>query len=121
MPALTKSSMFDYLAHVAREDGTVIELSGTTEQPNQQFVYQWLQTRATELGGFLVSQNISESDDDLPWSDTVGQEPVKSLPAPEPVKDRPTAPTIFGDGAVFGEYKDTYRGASLVTYKVTKE
>ena len=123
MPALVRTKMFDYLAHITKENGEVMELTGRTEQVSHNEVYQWLLSRAVELGGYLVSQNISESGDDIPWSCQVGsseQPPPPMLPAPAKPSP-PVVPTVFGDGALFGEYKDTYKGAIPVTYKVTKE
>jgi hypothetical protein len=109
-----KPSRFSYIAHIQKEDGTVLELDGIKESPTANDVYQWLQLRCRMLGGWLVSQHISESvveDNLLPWKD---DEPnVPALPAPVRVE----VPTVFADTAVFGEFTETYEGAIPIKFK----
>lgn len=122
MPVLVKDKMFDYLAHIVREDGSVIELSGTRRQDNHNEVYQWLLKRAQELSGHLVSQNISDSGEDVPWEDAVPNPLLMPDPKPErSTRARVVVPSVFDDTSVFGTFNDTYSGASPITYKVTKE
>jgi hypothetical protein len=122
MPVLVKDPMFDYLAHITREDGSVVELSGSIEKANHNDVYLWLLNRATELDGFLVSQQISESGIDVPWNTKVSSTPVLPAPKPKPVLPvRVEVPSVFVDRNVFGEYTHRYTGAVPLKYKSTEE
>ena len=117
MAAKASTIMFEYIAHVSKEDGGVVELAGTREDESHNTLYQWLLGRAAELGGWLISQHINEAgtDSELPWKVDQPDTAQKALPAPP----MPKLPTVFDNREVFGIYSDTYKGATSITYKVT--
>lgn len=114
---------FDYIAHVQKDDGSVIELAGTVEEKSHNSVYSWLLERATELGGWLVTQRISSTDPDEPWVDPnpklIELQPHSKSEAITTVVKEVTK-CMFGSTEQFGTYVNTYQGASLCTYKVTE-
>lgn len=127
MPALVKEQMFDYVAHVAKEGGSVVELSGTIECDCAGDVYKWLLNRARELEGYLANQKISLSTYDQAKGETLVADVDTQLPLlPAPVTPLPTptvveVPTVFADRSVFGEYTDVFKGARVLKWKPTKE
>lgn len=116
MPVKVKKVTFDYIAHVQREGGHVVELAGSREASSYTEIYDWLQARSLELQGFLISQSIKACDNDVPWK----QIEVPALPAPQKTV-RVETPSLFSDRAVFGVFTNVYKGATALTMKVTKE
>jgi hypothetical protein len=111
--AQKSNKSFDYVAHVQR-NGQTVELAGTMEDSTMQGVYQFLLQKATELGGWLLTQHIRESD-------TVASTAVvpvvrTSLPAEPEATEEEATPT-FGASEMFGKYNSSYAGASRLTFK----
>lgn len=110
MAALSKRS-YDYVAHVQR-NGQTVELAGTKEDYSMKKVYQFLLEKATEIGGWLLTQHITESEPDATQSNLPVVRTSQEIVEP---KHTPT----FGSPGVFGEYSSDYPGATRLTF--TKE
>lgn len=113
MAEKVKKVRFDYIAHIQKEDGTILELEGTRDFATHNDVFTWLRRRSHKEGGWLISQHIEESNKDESGSTWGDETEVKKLPAP-PVQVN--TPSVFADTSMFGEYKRTYTGALLMRF-----
>ena len=105
---------WQYVAHVLKNDGRVVELKGTTQAWAQSSVYHELAGKAKELGGMLTGCHIVELDDDcdIPWT---------TDDTPDTRHAEEVTPRTWGSADAFGTWNSTYYGASLCTYKVEDE
>lgn len=120
-----RQSEYDYIAHVQKTDNTVTELAGSMTEFTSKRVYAELLRKAADLGGWLLSQHITLRDDDEALSpfktdDELSQDAKDIVDKVHTagVVDESVA-SVFEDADIFGEYEDTYKGASLCTYKET--
>jgi hypothetical protein len=116
MAAKAHEIMFEYLAHIQKDDGHTLELAGTRDARTINDVYQWLCEMAKELGGFLVSQRIHVGESTNQQARDVAKKRPVVVEA-----HVPQVPAAFSDRTAFGVYTTPYKAASLCTYKVTKE
>lgn len=120
---LVRKVAYSYLAHIMLPDETVTEVTGTKDFADAACCYDYLAGRANNMGGWLIGQEIERAgltdSQGTPWGTSIKAYDVPLLEAPKKEEDK--VPTIFGSPELFGEYTDTYIGATSVTYKVTKE
>lgn len=107
--AQNSKQSFDYIAHVQR-NGQTVELAGTMEDSTMHQVYQFLLQKATELGGWLLTQHIKESE---PVT-SKAVVPVVRTSLPATVEEKPQT---FGASEMFGKFTSSYAGASRLTFK----
>lgn len=116
---------FEYITHILRSDGHTVEKAGTCTAESQSHVYSIMAEAAAQLGGWITANHVTEifeDDFEAPWIEgEVDEVETKMLPAPveETGKVDETVAVVFGSEEYFGEYEDTYKGASLITYKET--
>lgn len=103
---------FDYVAHVSR-NGQTVELAGTKEDMSIHGVYQFLLQKATELGGWLLTQHIKES---APSTSKAVVPVVRTSLPIKPEAEEVEIPT-FGAPEAFGKFTSSYAGASRLTFK----
>lgn len=116
MSALTQGE-WDYIAHIQREDGTTIEIAGTTLAYTEANAYQDLLQKAAAHDGFLISSSIEAH---VPEDGTNAARKMPVLIEHSAVVDETVASVSgFEDTRVFGTFTNTYKGASLCTYKET--
>lgn len=109
--AQKSKQQFDYIAHVMR-DGQTVEMAGTREDYTMKKVYQFLVKKATELGGWLITQHIEEAAADAPAE--VIPKVVRTSQ-----EDSPEVIPTFGAKRTFGKYTSEYPGASRLVFKET--
>lgn len=98
---------FNYVAHIQR-GGSVTELAGTREDYSVKHIYQWLWEKAKDMGGWLLAEQITESD--VP----VEEQPESSLY----VQAEEAPPPTFGANEVWGVYHgERYTGALRLSFK----
>ena len=124
MPALVKARTFEYITHILRSDGHTVEKAGTCTAHSPSHVYSIMAEAAAQLGGWITANHVTEIFEDeveAPWIEGEVDEVPPMLPAPveDTGKVDETVATVFGSDEYFGEYEDTYKGASLITYKET--
>lgn len=101
--AAKSKKLFNYIAHVQMQDGTISEMAGAHEETCMRNVYLWLLQRAEDMGGWLVADKITDSDEEI--------EEVEH-------SDEPThEATRIGAIGVWGHYTRRYSGASRLTFK----
>jgi len=113
MAARADEILFEYVAHIQKENGHTMELCGTRQDRTINDVYVWLCSRACELKGYLISQIIYPAKQGGPVPE---KKEVIAVPKP-----KPQVPAAFSDRTAFGVYTTPYKGASLCTYKVTED
>jgi hypothetical protein len=102
---------YNYVAHIQRE-GRVTELAGTREDYSMKKVYQFLLELATEMGGWLLAEQITDADDNQSRC-TYNEKEIEPI-AEDEVKDEGI--TLGADG-VWNSYTKRYAGAQRLTFK----
>ena len=106
--AQKSKKQFEYIAHVMK-DGQTVEMAGAREDYTMKNVYKFLLQKATEIGGWLVTQHIAEAGTEA------------SVVIPKVVRtsqeDSPEVIPTFGVKGKFGEFHSEYPGASRLVFK----
>ena len=112
--AAKSKTPFDYIAHI-QQGGKVTEMAGTREDYSMKHVYQWLWQIAQDMGGWLLTETITEAakpDESAGTPEVVHTSQEVSEPSVE--EDHPE----MGDLLYWGVYQGkTYSGASRLTFK----
>jgi hypothetical protein len=107
--AAKSKQQFNYIAHIQRA-GTVTELAGQREDYSMKKVYQYLLSVATDMGGWLLSDSITEADEQSRCTYNEKEE------APPEVEATDEGITLGAEG-VWNSYTKRYTGASQLTFK----
>lgn len=113
-----RPKLFDYIVHI-QNGSKVTEVCGTREDYSMKQVYQWLLGLAADMGGWLLSDQITERVDkaEIPLSDSRSTcDVIEGPPAPIDV-DKENDSASLGAMGKWGLYTRRYAGASRLTFK----
>lgn len=118
--------VFNYVAHVHKDRGGVLELAGSRLALDSDACYDWLALRAKGLDGRIVAHTISPVKEGVivvtkAQSVKMLKHDTAGKPDPKVTRDKWEGTHTFGMPSAFGEFTQGYTGAALCTYKVTEE